>query len=203
MPSEARCDSSEERSTEDLVELARSGDDEAFGELMNRHRSTVRRTATAILKNWEDAEDVVQEVSLSVLRKLHTFEGNAKFSTWLTRIAVNASLQRLRRARSRPSSSLEELTGGDDAAFVLIAASGLNPEQEYSSRQMRKNLGKAVSLLPIRLREVAQDYIYEELSLVEVADKRGLSLPAVKSRTYRARKKLMTMLDGQCVQRSM
>jgi len=84
-----------------LVQLARCNDSEAFNELMRRHQGAVRRTAYSILKNFEDAEDAAQETYLRVFKKLASFEGASKFSTWLTRIAINTSLMRLRQQRLR------------------------------------------------------------------------------------------------------
>lgn len=85
--------------TNHLLEKARSGDRGALGELIDQHYHLVQRTAYRILKNTADAEDVTQEVSLKVLFKLHTFEGQSAFSTWLTRIAINESLMFLRKSR--------------------------------------------------------------------------------------------------------
>lgn len=185
----------QQSSTDSLLELARGGDSDAFGELMKRHHGIVRRTAYSFLRNHEDADDVVQDVSISVLRKLHTFEGNAAFSTWLTRIAINASLARIRQTRRRPIYSLEELTSGDEAAFFPIADHKPSPEQQCACNEMKHRLSQAVSKLPDTLRNVANDHLYDELSMVEVAGKRGLTLAATKSRAHRARKRLILMLS--------
>src|SRR5882757_1159894 len=127
-----------------LVQLARSGDCDAFTELMLRHDSVVRRTAFSILKNLEDAEDVAQESYLKVFRKVHTFEGSSKFSTWLTRIVINTSLMRLRQKRSRPAFSLEELTDGDVSSFLPLADPCLDPEQHSCRADLRTRLYEAV-----------------------------------------------------------
>jgi hypothetical protein len=84
--------------TEALIRLVRSGDCDAFSELMSRYDGIVGRTATLILTNIKDAKDAALETYLKVFMKTLTFEGASKFSTWLTRIAINASLMRMSKA---------------------------------------------------------------------------------------------------------
>ena len=190
-------------SIDTLVEMARSGDGDAFSELMGRHYGSIYRTAYSFLRRFEDAEDVVQDVSLTVFRKLHTFEGASAFSTWLTRIAINASLMRLRKIRRGRVFSIEDF--GDSAAdyFSPLADSKPSPEQVYAARELEDRLSQAVSRLPLPFKEAATDVIYEDLSMPQAAGKRGLSLPAVKSRCYRARKMLMLTLGRpECQLRS-
>jgi RNA polymerase sigma-70 factor (ECF subfamily) len=184
-------------STDNLVERARAGDGDAFAVLMSRHHSIIRRTAYAFLKNPEDAEDVVQDVALNVFRKLHTFEGNAAFSTWLTRIAINLSLMRLRQFRRSRLSSLQDLTDGAEAFFAPLADRAPGPEQQYRTSEIKQRLYKAISKLPSRLREAAIDQIYGEMTMIEAAQSRGLSVAAAKSRAYRARKILTATVRSQ------
>ncbi len=180
--------------TDLLVQLARSGDCEACSELMRRYDSLVRRTAYSILKNFEDAEDVAQECYLKVFTKVHTFEGSSKFSTWLTRIVINTSLMHLRQRRSRPTSSIEDLTEGDVSSFLPLADPSLSPEQQSCSADIRSRLYEAVSKLPKKLREIAEGQIYAELPMKDLADRRGITLAAAKSRAYRAHKILIRSL---------
>jgi RNA polymerase sigma-70 factor (ECF subfamily) len=181
--------------TDLLIQLVRSGDCDAFSELMGRHDSIVRRTANSILKNTEDAEDATQETYLKVFMKIHTFEGASKFSTWLTRIAINTSLMRLRQRRCRQISSIEELTDGDASSFLPLADTRLDPEQQSCAADMRLRLYEAVRRLPSQLREVAEDQIYLELPMKDLAEKRSMSIAAAKSRAYRARKLLAGSLN--------
>ncbi|SEG63549.1 RNA polymerase sigma-70 factor, ECF subfamily [Bryocella elongata] len=178
-----------------LVQLARRNDPDAFNELMRRHDGAVRRTAYSILKNLQDAEDAAQETYLRVVEKLNTFEGASKFSTWLTRIAINTSLMRLRRQRSRPAFSLEELTDGDASSFPPLADPRLDPEEQFCSANMRARLNEAVRNLPSHLREVAEDQIYAELPIKDSADRRGITVAAAKSRAHRARRLLIGALQ--------
>jgi RNA polymerase sigma-70 factor (ECF subfamily) len=182
------------RSTDVLLQRARSGDRDALGELLDRYHGMVRRTAYAYVRNLEEADDIAQEVSLSVVRKLHTFQGNAAFSTWLTRIAINRSLMRLREAGRRSVTSLDGLIEGNGSSFLPLADSRPGPEQQYSSDQHRCQLHAAVQRLPSKLRDVARRQIYGDVSIAELAQEKGLTIAATKSRAYRAKQSLMGSL---------
>jgi RNA polymerase sigma-70 factor, ECF subfamily len=151
----------------------------------------MRRTALAILRNAEDAEDVAQEAALRAFTKINSFQGNSAFSTWLNRIVINTCLMRLRHRRARPSSSLDELMDSDRAPFLVLAASGPDPEQQYCDAELRRELYRAVNRLPDGLREVIKDKIYGEATVQDLAGKRGLTVGAVKSRVHRGQKILM------------
>jgi RNA polymerase sigma-70 factor (ECF subfamily) len=180
----------QQASVESVVELARSGNRAASTEIVRRYRNTIRRTTLSILKNMDDAEDATQEVCLRVFTKIHTFEGSAKFSTWLTRIAINVSLMRLRQQRNDTVMSLSEFAGDDDSSWFLLKATSPDPERQCAANDLSRRLRTAVSKLPSHLRSVAHDHYFEELPVREMANKQGLSLSAVKSRLYRARKLL-------------
>ena len=179
-----------------VVSLAQSGDSQAFSELLGRNKKLVWRTAFSILKHSDDADDVTQETFLRVLTKIHTFAGQAAFSTWLTRIAINLSFMRLRSRRTRPVCSMEEFTDKDALHSLLIDLSP-DPEQSYLLGETKAMLRDAINGLPTVLRGVTEDQIYKEVSIQEVANCRGLTLAATKSRAYRARKLLMRDLTGE------
>jgi RNA polymerase sigma-70 factor (ECF subfamily) len=183
--------------TDALIELVRSGDHNAFSELMGRYDSRIRRTAYAILKNREDVDDAMQETYLRVFRKVHTFEGTSAFSTWLTRIAINTSLMRLRQKRARPAFSFEDLTDGDGSFFLPLSDVGPSPEQEYLNSELKTRLHEAMGRLPAKFKDIIQDQIYSELPMRELAEKRGLTVAAAKSRVCRARKMLLSSVDSQ------
>lgn len=183
-------------STEQLVAHACSGDEEAFTELMCRYYHSVLRTAFSFLKNPEEVEDVLQEVAMNVFRKLHKFEGKAAFSTWLIRITINTSLMHLGHSKRRNLTSLEDLADGEIEHFYPLADSRPNPEQQCSDSELMRRLRQAVHRLPKPLREAAVDHLYDELTMIEVAEKRGLSVAAAKSRSHGARQRL-----GDCLKR--
>lgn len=182
-------------SDEELVELAKAGDDEAFPKLVQRYSRRIFRVARNITNHDEDAEDVLQETFLKAYGHLESFQGNSKFYTWLVRIAMNESLMKLRKRRSDKVVSLdEELDTGEDTVTREIAVWEGNPEDRYSQDEMRDILDKTIASLPESFRSVFVLRDVEELSTEETADLLGLSVPAVKSRLLRARLQLREKL---------
>lgn len=178
-----------------LVERARAGDDSAFTELLSRYERKILRVGKNITQNDEDAEDVLQETFLKAYSHLDNFKGDAKFYTWIVRIAVNESLMKLRKRKSDKTVSLDqELDTGEDFVPREIAVWEDNPEQSYSRDEMKDILDKAVEALPPIFRSVFVLRDIEELSTEETADALGISIPAVKSRLLRARLQLRERL---------
>lgn len=134
-----------------LVDRARRGDAAAFGELISKYERRVYRMARQITQNDEDAEDVLQETFLKAFEHLDSFQGQSKFYTWLTRIAVNESLMKLRKRKSDRTVSLDENIETEEELIVReIAVWDDTPEQKYSQEEMREILDKAIdSLKPI------------------------------------------------------
>lgn len=178
-----------------LVERARQGDAAAFSQLVSRYDRKIYRLARHITNSDEDAEDVLQEAFLKAYEHLDGFQGNAKFYTWLVRIAVNESLMKLRKRKSDRTVSLDEPTeNGDEPMVREIAVWDGNPEQQYSSDELRAILDKAIANLKPAFRTVFLLRDVEELSTEETAAALDLSVPAVKSRLLRARLELRERL---------
>jgi RNA polymerase sigma-70 factor, ECF subfamily len=187
--------STEPQSDEQLVELAKTGDDGAFPELVKRYSRRILRVARNITNNDEDSEDVLQETFMKAYKHMDGFQGNSKFYTWLVRIAMNEALMKLRKRKTGKLVSLdEELSTGDDTIVREIAVWEGNPEDRYSQEEMRELLDKTVASLPEGFRTVFVLRDVEELSTEETADLLGLSIPAVKSRLLRARLQLREKL---------
>lgn len=178
-----------------LVEKARQGDTAAFSELVAKYERKIYRLARHITNNDEDAEDVLQEAFLKAYSHLESFEGNSKFSTWLTRIAVNEALMKLRKRKtSRTVSIDEEVDTGEDVVVREFADWEEGPEQRYSREELREILDSAVSSLRPAFRSVFVLRDIEDLSTEETAEALNLSIPAVKSRLLRARLQLRDKL---------
>jgi len=187
--------STEPQSDEDLVELAKSGDDTAFPELVKRYSRRILRVARNITNHEEDSEDVLQETFMKAYTHLAGFQGNSKFYTWLVRIAMNESLMKLRKRKSGKLVSLdEELNTGEDTMIREIAVWEGNPEDTYSQEELREILDKTISSLPEGFRSVFMLRDVEEFSTEETAEALDLSIPAVKSRLLRARLQLREKL---------
>jgi RNA polymerase sigma-70 factor (ECF subfamily) len=187
----------ESADTDALIEFVRCGDHIAFAELMSRYDDRIRRTAYAILKNLEDVDDAIQETYLRVFGKVHPFQGTSAFSTWVTRIAINTSLMRLRQKRARPAFSIEALTDGDGSSFLPLSDASPSPEQVYLTSELKTRLHEAMGRLPAKYKDIIQDQIYSELPVRDLAEKRGLTIAAAKSRVCRARKILLGSADRQ------
>lgn len=178
-----------------LVDRARNGDAAAFGELITRYERRVYRMARQITQIDEDAEDVLQETFLKAFEHLDSFQGQSKFYTWLTRIAVNESLMKLRKRKSDRSVSLDEnIETEEDPIVREIAVWDETPEQKYSQEELREILNKAIDSLKPIFRTVFILRDVEEMSTEETAEVLGLSIAAVKSRLLRARLQLREKL---------
>ena len=174
-----------------LVYAAQSGCRAAFDELVSLHSRRVYRTVLAITKNSEDAEDAMQESFLRAFLAISRFEGRASFYSWLTRIAINSALMILRRRRARPEFSLSTpQEWSDEIAHMDFEDLAPNPEETHYHRQRHTRLTRAIRSLSPNLREIVQACVVEECSVRDVAEKFNISEAAVKSRLYRARKRL-------------
>jgi len=185
-----------------LVSQVLAGDVAAFEELVRRHDRRIYRVTLAITQNREDAEDAMQDTFLKALEHLNQFAGGARFSTWLTRIAVNEALQRLRK-RARFESLDEPTETGESLVPQQIEDWRDNPEELYAKEELRELLEKAIGSLPPLYRTVFVLRDMENLSNEETASALDLTVPAVKSRLLRARLMLRDRLsrhfarDGQ------
>src|SRR5215813_4100040 len=179
-----------------LVQRAKSGDVEAFEELVRRYDRNVFRIAQHITQNREDAEDVVQDAFLKAYNNLGQFQGQSKFYTWLVRIAVNEALMKLRRRRPERMVSLDEdVKTEDDSLPREVADWSPNPEQLYNQEELREILSRTIQGLPPTFRTVFVLRDVEGLSTEETAEALELSVPAVKSRLLRARLQLRERLN--------
>jgi RNA polymerase sigma-70 factor (ECF subfamily) len=178
---------------EALVAAAKLGDHPAFLELWTRHSNRVFKTAYGITERREDAEDAIQDAWMKAYLHLNTFDGRAKFVTWLTRIAINSSLTILRRRRSHPETSME-ITDGDTWQRWDIADQAKNGEELYARHERVERLKRAICCLRPTLRIVVEIRQSDDRSLQEVAELAGLSIAATKSRLSRARKILRKAL---------
>ncbi len=169
-----------------LVELARRGDQEAFGALVRRHRQKCVDVAASFLRNHADAEDQVQTALLKAYEHLDQYHAEAEFSTWLARIVVNQSLMLIRVRRRVRFLYLDDVPSEPKAMLAFLP----NPEYELASRQMTRVLTSEIDLLPHLLRTVILLRGVRGLPMIDVAAQLGISVEAAKSRLVRARTEL-------------
>src|SRR3981189_2327214 len=126
-----------QRREENLIRAGQRGDEQAVEALFRGYPRALFQTALRVLGNTEDAEDALQDGLLSAYRNLKRFEGRSQFSTWLTRIVINAALMRRRSAKARPAVSLDETPREDELpAAERFADDGPNPEQVFARTQV-------------------------------------------------------------------
>ena len=178
-----------------LVDRVLAGDAQAFEELVGRHQQRVYRVTMAITGNQEDAEEAMQDTFLKTYRHLGEFQRASKFSTWLTRIAVNEALQK--RRRQRITESLDDPTLTDEGVMPKQLEDWRdNPEKIYSKQQIREIVERAIQSLPPIYREAFVLRDVEALTTEQAAEALGIAVPALKSRLLRARLMMREALAG-------
>ena len=185
-----------------LVRHAQDGDTRAFDELVVRYRDRVFRLAFKILRHEDDAAEAMQDAFLSAFRGLKNFKAESTFSTWLYRIATNASLMKYRKRRDNLVSLEQSQSPNEDAEPLQLVDWSQRPEDELLSSETRTVMEDAVERLPEDLRTVFLLRDVQELSNAEVAEILDLSVAAVKSRLHRARLTLRDRLTRHFADKS-
>ena len=188
-------DPMKDREDAELVKLAQGGDTTAFDELVRRYRDKVYRLSYKILRHEDDAAEALQDAFLSAYRGLGSFKAESTFSTWLYRIATNASLMKYRRRRDGHV-SLEQSQSGDGSGEPMqIPDWSAQPLTDLLNSETHDVMDEGIQRLPDELRTVFVLRDVEGLSNSEVAEVLNLSVAAVKSRLHRARIALRDRLN--------
>ena len=183
-----------EKRERDLIVAGKRGDKAAIAELFERHYPSSLSVARGILRSEEESQDAVQSAYLSAFRHLHTFRGDASFKTWIGRIVTNHCLMTLRQPWLRIHRvDLDSLAANGTSPVLTCPAP--NPERATFSREIARTLADAAAMLPKHFREVFHLYAILGLTVREVAAATGLSLPAAKSRLFRAQARLREQLQ--------
>ena len=178
-----------------LIRAGQRGDAQAVQALFTRYHRPLFQTALRVLGNTEDAEDALQDALLSAYRNLKRFEGRSQFSTWLTRIVINAALMRRRSAKARPAVSLDEPPREDELpAAERFASRELNPEQVFAGTELREMINSDLAELSPLLRTAFVLREVEGYSTGEAAKKLGVTENTLKARLWRARHQLSERL---------
>jgi RNA polymerase sigma-70 factor (ECF subfamily) len=179
----------------ELVVLAQNGDNDAFAELVERHRQTCRRLAMSILKNVEDAEDEVQNALWKAFEHIGQFQQDSKFSTWLSRIVVNQCLMRLRKQKRTRAVSIDEPVLAEDNMKLDLPDQKPSPEQALGQIELGAVLQTEIRRIPPLLREVILLRDVEQRPMEEISSLLGISVAAAKSRLLRARLELRSRMQ--------
>jgi RNA polymerase sigma-70 factor, ECF subfamily len=173
-----------------LLRRLRDRDERAFRELIDDHRDRVFNITYRMLGNRAEAEDVAQEVFITVFKTIESFREESKFSTWLYRVTVNHCKNRIKylaRRHDRDRDELDETSQAQNGAVTGAPVRAANPDKALASAQMEKLLQAAIKELDDDQRVVVILRDVEELSIEEICEITGLPDGTVKSRLHRAR----------------
>ena len=185
-----------------LLAAAKSGHSVAFGELFNRYKRRIFHLAQRIMRSHEDAEDVMQEAFQLAFVHLQDFQGGARFSTWLSRIAINVALMKLRKKTRKVEVSIDEHSESEDLSFRdAVTDLAPNPEQDCLRKERSRILREALAGLRPNARRVLELYELEGRSMKEIAASLGISVTAVKARIFQARPKMRHELHQYFIRR--
>lgn len=189
-------DKKETPSDSELVRMAKAGDGDAFGELVVRHEAKIYGLCIKMLGNPEDAEDCLQEVFIKAFEALPGFREEARFSTWLYRIAYNACLMRIRKKKLETVSLDKPLVVSGEKIPRDVADWTTDPRAGVMNEELNEVLVQHINELDPDNRIVFVLRDIHGLSTDDTAKTLGLSVPAVKSRLHRARLYLRERLSG-------
>jgi RNA polymerase sigma-70 factor (ECF subfamily) len=190
-PAKRRTDASEEYA---FLAAAKCRDSAAFEFLCKQSAKMVFRVARRMMRNNEDAEDVLQESFQQAFIHLNSFNGDSRFSTWLSRIAINAALMKLRKQHLWDVSLYESNEDEQSSHRLDVEDPGLNPEQLYVQEERQRILSTAMNELTPGTRKVIQLRELDQRSSEETARIMGMSVSAVKTRVFNGRRKLRERL---------
>ena len=182
-------------SDEVLVSAAKCGNTQAFEELILRHEQKVLAVAQRITNHREDAQDVAQETFHKVFCHLDSFQEKARFSTWMTRIAMNEAFMLLRRRRGVFEVLPESLDDGVKSNSEALVDQSPNPEESCWQQERAELLTEAISRLGPTIRGAILLRDIEERSVKETAQILGASITTVKARVFQGRRKLRGIMN--------
>jgi len=188
------------RDEQRLIRLGLKGNQAALEALFARHSGALYQSALKLLGNPEDAEDALQEGMLSAFKNLRRFEGRSKFSSWLTRIVINAALMRLRSQRAHQTVSADQPLGEAEVTLAeQLADPAPDPERLYARKELRRLLDRNLTELSPDMRTAVLLRDIEGLSTQEAAEALGVPENTLKSRLHRARLQLAEQIQSEAM----
>ena len=179
----------------DIIQKLKSGDDETFRLVVEKYQKIVLNCSYKFLRDRESAEDLTQEVFLEVFESIHSFRGSSRLSTWIYRIAVTKSLNRLKYLkRKKRFAIMVSLFDRDEAEERFAAPDHTSPHHELENRERAEILHQALGTLPDNQRIAFTLSKYEEMSYEEISLIMNTSVPSVESLIHRAKTNLKKKL---------
>jgi RNA polymerase sigma-70 factor (ECF subfamily) len=183
----------------ELVAALQNGEQPAFSELLTRYTEKVNNLALRITRNQEDTEEILQDVFVTVFKKIDRFEGKSAFSSWLYRITVNTAFMKLRKRKQTQAVSLDDVGDMAQESFSGKRSDTSDVNFISSRHELRSQLDQAIENLPEEYKAIFILRDVDGLSNQEVGEILNISVPAVKSRLHRSRlmlrKKLQKFYD--------
>lgn len=170
-----------------LVVKARNGDQKSYADLMNRYKDSIYFMVLKMINNKEDAMDLTIETFAKAFEKLHKYQPDYAFSTWLFRVATNNCIDFIRKKKLNTMSIHGMMEDDGDDKQLQIKADVLNPEETSIKKQQTQELKLLIDSLPVRYRNLITLRYFDELSYEEIAQHLDLPLGTVKAQLFRAR----------------
>lgn len=181
---------------ENLAALTLQGKLSAFEELVNRYKNSIFGIVYRIIGQYQEAEDVAQEVFITVYDKMYQFDSTRKFSPWINRIAVNTSISHIRKNKKVLTLPFDE--AASNLYDVPYSSSYRDdPETLFAEKELEQEINEAILALPDSYREIIILRYRLDLSNQEIADTLGISRENVEVKVHRARKALRNILLNQ------
>jgi RNA polymerase sigma-70 factor (ECF subfamily) len=181
---------------EALVGWAQKGDTEAFEELIFRHRDKIYARAMMMMRNEDEALDLSQEAWVKAWQRLHQFQGDSSFATWMTRIVINLCLDQIRRQKKMRAESIEQIEEEAGGVERQMPVEHVNPTEGLEKEELRIRIDEAMAKLTEAHRTVLVLHEFQGLEYKEIAKKVGISIGTVMSRLFYARRRMASLLQG-------
>ncbi len=178
-----------------LIARAQAGDSEAFSQLIGGYRNRMLRTATKVVRDPEDAEDVVQQAFTAAWVNLYKFRGDSAFSTWLTRITINEGLSVLRRRKRQHVEITEQITDVTFSHDAIVLADEETPEKQVIKDELKHLVHQSLSVVKPAYRAAMSLRVLEDLSLEEISARLSIPVNTVKVHLFRGRQAMKAFLS--------
>jgi RNA polymerase sigma-70 factor (ECF subfamily) len=185
-----------------LVGWAQKGDTEAFEQLVFRHRDKIYARAMMMMRNEQEALDLSQEAWVKSWQRLHQFQGDSSFATWMTRIVINLCLDQIRRQKKMRAESFEQIEEDLGGVERQMAVEHVNPTEGLEKDELRKRIDEAMAKLTEAHRTVLVMHEFQGLEYKEIAKRVDISIGTVMSRLFYARRRMASLLQGLRRERS-
>ncbi len=179
-----------------LVEAALAGNQKAYKQLFELHRQAIFHVTVKIVRDVEEAKDLVQEAFIKAFGSLKSYDSNYRFSTWLYKIAANCSIDSLRKRKIRALSLDRPISTKEGDVQIEVPDNSYNPEHDLTAKRKRFSIEEAIAELPDKYREVIVMRHKEDKPYEEIAGLLHVPVGTVKARIFRARELLKKKLKS-------